>query len=481
MMNYRRGFDLSKKRSIHAANGVGMVLVEQGFMEEAKIIFQRVRESTEDFPDGWTNLAHLFVAEKEYFQAIKLYEKCNKKFYSNADVGTLQFIARALFDWSKDWQDKGDLEMATQKMRECQQHCEKSLHLDPSNHVLWFNLAVAKLAGASCVIKQEEPSEEGVRQAMAELEQAKRLFSTLGESTATEKELGFKKAKAVENVNACDSRSNDAEAALERAVERADKLKTDGQRRAEAMAKMQALQDAKDVAEKAEREKIAAAKAELVRVQKEKRERVLDALANQEMEVQSKSSQKKRKKGEDEDGDGEGEAKFEGDEDDAKRQKGADAEEAAPTNDDLFGTDSSDDEQEEKEKEKAKKKEAAKKDDDDDDDLDLEDSDDDVPAKPAAEAKEGEAKEGEAKEGEAKAAEKPAADKKADDDDDDDLDLDDDDDAEEKKDADKPAAASAADATEGAETQPAETAADAADAPAKKKARVMLDSDEDDD
>ena len=29
MMNYRRGFDLSKKRSIHAANGVGMVLLEQ--------------------------------------------------------------------------------------------------------------------------------------------------------------------------------------------------------------------------------------------------------------------------------------------------------------------------------------------------------------------------------------------------------------------------------------------------------------------
>lgn len=462
MMNYRRGFDLSKKRSIHAANGVGMVLLEQGFMSEAKTIFQRVRESTEDFPDGWTNLAHLYVAEKEYFQAIKLYEKCNKKFYSNADTGLLQFIARALFDWSRNWQDKGDLEMATQKMQECQQYCARSLHLDPSNHVLWFNLAVAKLAGASCVIKQKEPSVAGVRNAMAELEQAKRLFSSLGESTATEKELGFKKAKAVENVNACDSRANDAEAALERALEREEKLKTEDEKRIAAMEKLLALQNEKAAAEKAERDRIAAEKAELVRVQKEKRQRVLDALANQQVEEQiRKSATKKRKKGDDYEPENEGvETLGARNDDDAKRQK-ADGEVSAPTNDDLFGTDSSDDEQDDKAPKPAKKHKIPKDvddddnaDDDDDDDLELDDSDDDAPTKPE-----------ETKANETQASSNPA------DTNDDDLDLDDDE---------EPATSSNTDSSAvAARDEKAQVDADAA--PAKKKARVMMDSDEDDD
>ena len=173
-------------------------------------IFQRVRESTEDFPDGWTNLAHMYVAEKEYFQAIKLYEKCHKKFYGNADVSLLQYIARAYYDWAREQQDKGDLETAAEKMRDCQRHVEKSLHLDPSHHISWFNLAVAKLQAASYVIKQAEPSEPDVRQAIGELEQAKKLFAALGEHSCSEKELGFKKAKAVENVNSCDNKSNDA-------------------------------------------------------------------------------------------------------------------------------------------------------------------------------------------------------------------------------------------------------------------------------
>ena len=295
MQNYRRGFDLSKKRSIHGANGVGMVLAEQGFLDEAKTIFQRVRESTEDFPDGWTNLAHMYVAEKEYFQAIKLYEKCHKKFYGNADVSLLQYIARAYYDWAREQQDKGELETAAEKMRDCQRHVEKSLHLDPSHHISWFNLAVAKLQAASYVIKQAEPSEADVRQAIGELEQAKKLFAALGEHSCSEKELGFKKAKAVENVNSCDNKSNDAavsppcavcctrvqaahdvlsQAALERAIERAGKLKSEADARTEAMERMKALEAERAAQAQKAKDDAAAAKAEMVRVQKEKRQRV---------------------------------------------------------------------------------------------------------------------------------------------------------------------------------------------------------------
>ena len=51
----------------------------QGFHDEAKMIFQRVREATQELPDAWINLAHSYLAEKEYFQAITLYQNCQRK------------------------------------------------------------------------------------------------------------------------------------------------------------------------------------------------------------------------------------------------------------------------------------------------------------------------------------------------------------------------------------------------------------------
>ena len=179
MANFRKAFQFSDSKSTLAANGIGSVLAEQGFVEEAKKIFQRVRESTDTFADGWVNLAHMYVAEKMYFEATKLYEMCLRKYSNGTDTRVLQFLARAMFDWGKSLQDKGQFLDAAAKLRSCQHIVKKALHFEPSNQISWFNLAVTQLHTASCVVKQNDPQIEHIKGAMQDLRQAKATLTSL--------------------------------------------------------------------------------------------------------------------------------------------------------------------------------------------------------------------------------------------------------------------------------------------------------------
>jgi tetratricopeptide (TPR) repeat protein len=163
----------------------GNPVVPRGILEGLKMRLRRACESAEDAPGDWSNLAHLHLARKEYSQAIKLYKQCNGKFYNDADISMLHYIASALFEWSQDLQSIGNLKMATQKMLECRQHCETSAGLDPSNPFQWFNVAVTKLAAASITMSQKAPSAAHVRQTITELDHVNRLFAVL-ENTGAE-------------------------------------------------------------------------------------------------------------------------------------------------------------------------------------------------------------------------------------------------------------------------------------------------------
>ena len=349
MMNYRKGFQLSQNKSTIAANGIGAVMAEQGFIREAKIIFQRVRESTGSFPDGWINLAHMYVAEQEFFQAIKLYEKCNSKFYQSCNVQLLSFVSRAQFDWGKSLQEKGKVGAATAKFRECQKIVEKTLHLEPQKHITWFNLAVTKLQTATCVTKQAEPSVADVKAAQGDLQQAKTTLAFLSESAFTEKELGFKKAKAVEHLNACEDKLRDAAAAMDLATGRAETRKVKAERRAEVKnkfeQKLKVEADAKAVAAAdVERKRL-----EMVNSLKDQRQKVIERLAT-EQSVEAERAEKraaggsqggggrKRKKDEEENGDEESGAKKVN-----KKDKKAGSKDHPESIEDLFGSDDSDD------------------------------------------------------------------------------------------------------------------------------------------
>lgn len=59
-------------RNIWATNGIGAVLAHKGCVNEARDIFAQVREATADFCDVWLNIAHIYVEQKQYINAIQM-------------------------------------------------------------------------------------------------------------------------------------------------------------------------------------------------------------------------------------------------------------------------------------------------------------------------------------------------------------------------------------------------------------------------
>jgi RNA polymerase-associated protein CTR9 len=58
--------------NIYAANGVGVFFAEHGNLDTARDFFIQVREASGDIADAWINLAHVYVQQGLYLNAIKL-------------------------------------------------------------------------------------------------------------------------------------------------------------------------------------------------------------------------------------------------------------------------------------------------------------------------------------------------------------------------------------------------------------------------
>lgn len=50
----------------------GAVLAHKGYINEARDIFAQVREATADFSDVWMNIAHIYVEQRQYINAIQM-------------------------------------------------------------------------------------------------------------------------------------------------------------------------------------------------------------------------------------------------------------------------------------------------------------------------------------------------------------------------------------------------------------------------
>jgi len=115
--------------NIYAANGLAIVFQEQGLLDEAKDFFMQVREATSNIADVWINLAHINLLQRQFENAIRLYQTCLRDFYNNSDANVLLYLAKAYFE-------DGRLE-------ECKSTLQKAIRLTPWNVDLWYNLALA--------------------------------------------------------------------------------------------------------------------------------------------------------------------------------------------------------------------------------------------------------------------------------------------------------------------------------------------------
>ncbi|ODN02181.1 RNA polymerase-associated protein CTR9 [Orchesella cincta] len=84
-----------ESNNIYAANGVGCILALKGLLTEAREVFSQVREATVDFRDVWMNIAHTYLEQDMYFNAVQMYETINRRFSQHTDFKLLQYIAKA--------------------------------------------------------------------------------------------------------------------------------------------------------------------------------------------------------------------------------------------------------------------------------------------------------------------------------------------------------------------------------------------------
>jgi RNA polymerase-associated protein CTR9 len=83
---------------LYAANGMGMILAEEGRLGAAQDIFMGVREGTNAMPDVLVNLAHIYIARGDFQKAITLYENALRKHHDNANPKLILYLARAHFE-----------------------------------------------------------------------------------------------------------------------------------------------------------------------------------------------------------------------------------------------------------------------------------------------------------------------------------------------------------------------------------------------
>ncbi|CAI5712020.1 unnamed protein product [Hyaloperonospora brassicae] len=182
--------------NIYAANGLGIMIAEKGNFELAKQIFSQVREASPDVPDAWINLAHIFVAEERYQEAVQLYTVCLTKCYQGQDLEVLLYLSKAYYEW-KDFPS-------------CIATLSRGLHMYPNDLRLWYNTGLAQEDYAVTTLGQEKTIARAgggnavpqhrtmadVQRAILDLKRAQRIFRfLLQQADATSHAGGSEKKK----------------------------------------------------------------------------------------------------------------------------------------------------------------------------------------------------------------------------------------------------------------------------------------------
>lgn len=230
---YKKTMQL-QPRNIYAANGLGIMMAEKGNFELAKLIFSQVREASPDMPDAWINLAHIYVAEERYAEAIQLYSVCLSKCYNGQDLEVLLYLAKAYYE-SKNYP-------------KCITALSRGIHLRPNDLRLWYNLALAQEDYAVATLGQEsalpgtragggQRTMADVQRAIADLKRAQETFQNLLKhvETATQNKKGgsipFDKDKAAEHERFCADTLTKASYHLEFERQKEEKLQLESEAR----------------------------------------------------------------------------------------------------------------------------------------------------------------------------------------------------------------------------------------------------------
>eukprot|EP01083_Nonionella_stella_P178420 630226_1 len=194
---FKRVMEL-EPRNMFAANAIGVLLAERGFLNEAKSIFLQVREATSTMPEVWINLGHILVSEGNYDNAVTMYAKAIRCMDSSKSAIVQLYLARAYY--------LGD------KMKECKAVLQQALLRNPRHEGIWYNLALAQEEFAIGILKKDPDKRfyEEVEQADRALRQAHLIFKRL----LTSENRDVPNEKCEKHANYCGSQLKNSESHL---------------------------------------------------------------------------------------------------------------------------------------------------------------------------------------------------------------------------------------------------------------------------
>ncbi|KAG1160549.1 hypothetical protein G6F37_003883 [Rhizopus arrhizus] len=274
--------------NVYAANGLAITIAENGHIEQAKDLFNQVRESDVSNPNVWVNLAHAYVELKQYKQAIVMYGNCSKKFFNNKDTNLLLCLARAQYILAKSEKDH-------ETMYEALKNTERALHLNPADKTTLYNLALVQQSYAQQIsdLPQQQRDSASMRRAIGHLECGQRTFHTLisvEEHTLYDKKIVEQRERYGETLRTQLERKLAEQVQFEE--EKRQKLEFAKKKREDEIAKQRAAEEEKRRLEEVERQQMEEARRRLM--EKVREDNML--MASRQIDEDDIDEEKKSKK-----------------------------------------------------------------------------------------------------------------------------------------------------------------------------------------
>ena len=187
--------------NIYAATGLGMVFAEKEKYEVAREIFSRARET--NMPtneDICANLAHIHQLQGRLVDAEHLYEATIKSLSNNSKQSEKTIALRECTSMAQYLNNRYDVSLHS---------LLKSIHQDPGNLRLWYNVAVVHRANSLAIMKKGSSlSRADIEEASKEITTASNLFSFLAttdipQNNGISKGVTFDKGFAGSCANQC--------------------------------------------------------------------------------------------------------------------------------------------------------------------------------------------------------------------------------------------------------------------------------------
>ncbi|KAI9249224.1 hypothetical protein BDA99DRAFT_524328 [Phascolomyces articulosus] len=161
-------------KNTYAANGLAIVLADNGHIDQARDLFNQVHESAPSNPCISVNIGHIFAEQKQYQQAVVMYENAIKRYRDEIDTNLFLYLARTQFLLARSEKDPSI-------MLKSLRNSEKAFNLNPQDKTTLYNIALVQQSYCQLLaeLPKEQRKSEDMRRAMRTLDSSRSIFQSL--------------------------------------------------------------------------------------------------------------------------------------------------------------------------------------------------------------------------------------------------------------------------------------------------------------